>query len=137
MQNKLVIFKLSIKSSYNQNIEQPADKVFDTLQFFVHGKDIFRIKTYAVDHDIHIHKVNVGDRTIDETLDFLTSTTKAHYEDAIEKIVTINIKDVKDTKAIKESLKKELKTAHIESTNDILYWNPDGEPYKNQSNPLV
>ena len=52
---KLVIFFLTVKSSYSADTEEPAtDEAFDTIQFFESGTGGWRIKTYAMDQDVHV-----------------------------------------------------------------------------------
>lgn len=136
MNDKLIIFKLKIKSSYNQNIEQPADKSFDTLQFFVHDTTILRIKTYAIDHDIHIHRINLRERTVDETIKFLITSTNDHYGDVVDKMVELDIKDFKDYEKVKAMLTKEGLSPYLETPADFIFWNPDNTKYRTQSNPL-
>jgi hypothetical protein len=53
----LVVVLLTVESSYLRNTERPVDGVSDTVQFcFTHDRD-WRIKTYAMDHDIHVHVI--------------------------------------------------------------------------------
>src|SRR5690242_5713321 len=54
----LFVARLTIRSSYVRNVEQPADDVFDTIQLYMPdaGPAVFRIRTFAVDHDIHVHR---------------------------------------------------------------------------------
>lgn len=137
MKARLIIFKLKIKSSYNQNVEQPADNdVFDTLQFFIQDKSIFRIKTFAIDHDIHIHSVNLRDKTIVEMIDMLITSTKDHYGELIDKKVFLDIENLKDDKEIKALLTKEGLSPNIDTTPDFIFWNPDNKKYHSQSKPL-
>ena len=136
MNDRLIIFKLKIKSSYNQNIEQPADKSFDTLQFFVHDQTILRIKTYAIDHDIHIHAVNLRDGSVEKTIEILVASTNIHYGDAVDKMVELDIKDLNDHEGIKAMLTKEGLSPYLETPKDFIFWNPDNKKYQNQSNPL-
>src|SRR5216684_2122170 len=61
----LVLALLTVESSYTQNIERPASKTPDTLQFWIAPDGTWRIKTYAIDEDVHIHRLgNIsGDRS--------------------------------------------------------------------------
>lgn len=137
MKATLIIFKLKVTSSYNQNIERPAEKKsFDTLQFFVQDTTIYRIKTFAMDHDVHIHLVNLRDRTVAQTIDFLITSTHTHYGDVIDKAVFLEIKDRNDQKGIQSLLKKEGLTPYISIRPDFIFWSPDNKEYKTQSNPL-
>jgi hypothetical protein len=60
MRGTLVLAILSIQSSYARDVEQSLDTpddVPDTLQWWVSPQGSWRIKTYALDHDIHTHDV--------------------------------------------------------------------------------
>jgi len=53
----LILGILNIESSYLDNLERPAGAVPDTVQFWFAPDSQWRTKTYAIDHDIHIHQV--------------------------------------------------------------------------------
>lgn len=54
MNSTLVIFFLSVQSSYAENTEADAtEDAFDTVQFYESERGSWRIKTYAVDQDVH------------------------------------------------------------------------------------
>jgi hypothetical protein len=58
METVLVVFTLAIKSSYAQNVELDASaEEFDTVQFYYAGADCWRIKTFAVDQDVHVWNI--------------------------------------------------------------------------------
>ena len=55
MKTVLVLFFLTIQSSYHGNTESAATAdVFDTVQFYSSAGGNWRIKTYAQDEDAHI-----------------------------------------------------------------------------------
>ena len=51
----LIIGVLTVESSYAQNSERPSRGVPDTVQFWIDPGGAWRIRTYAIDHDIHPH----------------------------------------------------------------------------------
>ena len=53
----LVLAILSIQSSYLEDKEIPAERIPDTVQFWYSPGITWRVKTYAIDHDIHIGSV--------------------------------------------------------------------------------
>src|SRR5215469_16789778 len=60
MRGILVLAVLTIKSSYSQNLElavADADDVPDTVQWWLGGGSCWRLRTYAIDHDIHTYKI--------------------------------------------------------------------------------
>ena len=54
MQARLILFILNVESSYAQNIERPRETHPDTIQFLWVDGEAWRIKTYAVDRDVHV-----------------------------------------------------------------------------------
>lgn len=55
MKTVLVIFFLSVQSSYSGNTEIAATpESFDTVQFYESNGSVWRIKTYAQDEDVHL-----------------------------------------------------------------------------------
>lgn len=54
--NKLLVFQLAVQSSYTDNVEHEADgNQFDTVQWWFSESETWRIKTFAIDQDIHTH----------------------------------------------------------------------------------
>lgn len=136
MQDRLLIFKLKIKSSYLQNKELPSDTDFDTLQFYAHGDTVWRIKTYAVDSDIHIHQINPRGKSLQETLIFLTESTKAHYGDVMDQEYEMKLAGPDDMDTASAFLKKHTLSGKLESHEDYALWNPNGAIYTTQSRPM-
>ena len=61
MRGILVLAVLTIKSSYSQNVElavTDADDVPDTVQWWLGAGGCWRLRTYAIDHDIHTYKID-------------------------------------------------------------------------------
>lgn len=131
----LIIFKLGIKSSFVQNKEEKADKLFDTLQFWINKDSIIRIRTFAVDHDIHIHQVGLRG-SIKNTIQFLIESTEKHYEDIVQGKYFLNIEDAQDKNKIKAAFKAVKLKPNLVVTPYSCYWNPDGMKYLNISKPL-
>jgi hypothetical protein len=61
MKSTLVVFFLSVQSSYSGNTEVGAtEEAFDTVQFYAANGTSWRIKTYAQDQDVHIWLLGSG-----------------------------------------------------------------------------
>lgn len=81
MKTTLVIFFLSVQSSYSENSEAAAtEETFDTVQFFAASGMSWRIKTYAQDQDVHVWSLgsNVADLVA-----LARSNTEKHYGDVL------------------------------------------------------
>jgi hypothetical protein len=53
----LLVALLTTEGSYKNNIERPASTVADTVQFAMSKQSTWRIRTFAIDHDIHTHSI--------------------------------------------------------------------------------
>ncbi len=81
IKGKLLVFKLTVQSSYIENYEETGDELnFDTLQWWITKDETWRIKTFAKDSDIHIHQI-AGRVEVETAIE----NTKKHYGDVIEK----------------------------------------------------
>jgi hypothetical protein len=64
MKATLVIFFLTVQSSYSDNSEEAAtEQAFDTVQFFQSENSGWRIRTYARDQDVHVW--SLGKQVVD------------------------------------------------------------------------
>ena len=126
MLDTLLIFTLQIKSSYLQNKELPADTDFDTLQFYAHGDIVWRVKTYAIDSDIHIHRINPRGKSLQETLAFLADSTKAHYGAVMAKEFEISLTGPSDADTANAFFAEHNLPGKLESHEDYAFWNPNG-----------
>src|ERR1044071_3666270 len=80
MDTILVLFTLAIRSSYSRNLEVDAtESEFDTVQFFCSGGDSWRIKTYAMDEDVHAW--NIG--KVEDLVALARTNTEKHYGDVL------------------------------------------------------
>jgi hypothetical protein len=76
MRGILVLAVLTIKSSYSQNVElavSDADDVPDTIQWWLGVGGCWRLRTYAIDHDMHSYKIGNSSQT---TLELAKQTIK-------------------------------------------------------------
>ncbi|RXR06997.1 hypothetical protein [Pseudoxanthomonas composti] len=132
MKITLVLFLLNIQSSYVQNIEREATAgVFDTVQFVsVEGKG-WRIKTYAIDQDVH--PWSIGSNT-QEIVAVAKQNTRKHYGDVLSKTYVIETSD-----GI-EGLRRELARQGLSATLEVaeagfVFWVPAESDYRTRSTP--
>src|SRR5262245_38647949 len=105
MRGTLVLAVLSVKSSYLREVEEPldgADDVPDTLQWWI-GEDVaWRIKTYALDHDIHTHSVDRGGHDL---VALAQTNNRKHYGDVIASQHVLEFQDCTDAKEVRRVFK--------------------------------
>jgi hypothetical protein len=122
----LVLGILTIESSYAQNTERPSRGAPDTLQFWIGQGSVWRIRTYATDHDIHPH--NLGDlgRMKDRPIEFAREHIRKHYGDVLASIVVLEFADVGDTGAVRRVLAQHKLKGSLEvARSGFAFWNPD------------
>jgi hypothetical protein len=128
---KLVLFLLSIRSSYvNDEESEATDELFDTIQFVQNEKGTWRIKTFADDEDVHLWSIE----SPDDLIELAVENTNKHYGDVIDEAFII------ETDGGIEGLRKELKkhglSTHLEiSPKGPLFWAPPGTSYSPKSSP--
>jgi hypothetical protein len=128
----LIVARLTVRSTYAQNWEADADNGFDTVQFYLpgDGAPVFRVRTFAVDHDIHVHQLGSMGSDAPPTL-------LAHLE-RIFGDVTASVHSVAlPHRSTQDLVDAGLTTGHLEwaPQDAFAFWNPDGATYRTQSRP--
>ncbi|HEY6640565.1 hypothetical protein [Povalibacter sp.] len=133
MQSVLVVYVLSIQSSYAEDSEAPADDdTFDTVQFFIGPESAWRIRTFSVDEDVHVYSLGP---TQPETLDKVCDSTEKTYGDVVA------AKHVFSSDEGIDGLKKELATSVLGASvkeskqHGFCFWVPEGSDYQTRSTP--
>ncbi len=126
----LVVALLSTESSYKSEIERPATSLEDTIQFAI-AAEPWRIRTYAIDHDIHIYAIGarLEVRSAEAHID-------KHYGDILKKRYTLKFKNPKDSKEVARVLMDAgLKGTLVVAPAGFAFYNPDRQQYRTQSEP--
>ncbi|HEX7860640.1 MAG TPA: hypothetical protein VF773_09960 [Verrucomicrobiae bacterium] len=132
----LVLAVLNVASSYSQNVERPASAVPDTVQFWVGPDSQWRIKTFAVDHDIHVYRLGQPESGTPISVALAVSNTKKHYGDVISKLIVLEFDNPKDAEEVQRSLRELDLPGTLELVkNDYAFYNPDSAEYKTKSQP--
>jgi hypothetical protein len=131
METVLVLFMLSIKSSYSRNLEVGAtESEFDTVQFFCSGGDSWRIKTYAMDEDVHAW--NIGQ--VEDLVALARTNTEKHYGDVLAQAYILRCDS--GLEGIRAELTNRGLDAHLETSNaGFAFWAPEGTSYRSKSRP--
>jgi hypothetical protein len=127
----LIVFMLNIESSYLNNIEQNTASPADTIQFMLIDGVAWRIKTYALDHDVHVW--NLGSMETAKFFETAVTNTEKHYGDVL------NNKFILQTTNGFEGLQKELKKSglpqnlEIPKSKEFAFWVSELNIYKSKS----
>lgn len=132
MKTVLVIFFLAVQSSYLENSEVEAtNESFDTVQFYAADGNNWRVKTFALDQDVHIWKLG-GD--VPDLVALARMNTEKHYADVLTEGYII------ETDAGLEGVRKELAERGLSTDLEItasgaVFWVPGGSNYATRSSP--
>lgn len=130
----LLIYLLSVESSYLSNLERPSSAATgDTVQFCLHLGQGWRIKTFAVDGDVHVW--NLGDRQKDEFEKLAHENTQKNYGDVLSRVV--RAESSTGLEGLKTSLEfvKLQPLLEVPSDAAFAFWVPVAGVYRTQSSP--
>jgi hypothetical protein len=132
MNAKLIIFFLTVQSSYSANAEEPATpETFDTVQFFESDKGGWRIKTYATDQDVHVWAL--GEK-VEDIVALARSNTQKHYGDVLADEYILE--SATGVEGLRQQLAKRGLSTHLEaSESGFVFWAPEGTQYRTRSKP--
>ncbi len=132
----LVLAILSVESSYLNEVERPAKTVPDTVQFWFTPDSQWRIKTYAIDHDIHVHRINIADEARRLTTEFAQNNIKKSYGDVTSEVLILEFPDPKNEAEVKRILRdKKLNGTLEEVKAGYYFYKPDSGNYHTSSKP--
>ncbi len=129
----LIVFRLSIKSSYAGDTEEPADADdFDTLQWWLGESECWRVRTYAMDDDIHVYLL---EQPIDA--DHAIEATLRHYADVVGDRFQVEIDDPGDDDEVERKLADRggAEALEVAASGRLAFWNYDGRRYRTLSTP--
>ncbi len=135
MQGTLIIAVLSIRGSYSRNVEEPVGEgdIPDTLQWWISSERAWRIRTYALDHDIHTHAIARGGREVIQTA--LADTLK-HYGDVVYVQYVVEFQDCTDADEVRRVFEQARLAPRLEvAAGRFAFWKPDDARYRTQSAP--
>ena len=137
MRGLLFLAVLSVKGSYSRDLElsvEDANDVPDTLQWWFGARGCWRIRTYALDHDIHTYEIGNSAQT---TLELAKKNNEKNYGDVIAAQHEIHFVDC----ANRGELEAEFRLIglaprlEIDVNGRYAYWKPDDAEYLTKSSP--
>lgn len=135
MQGTLVLTILTVQSSYLREVEEPlndAAVVPDTIQWWIAPSGSWRIRTYALDHDIHTY--SVGD--VNGLTDLALANAQKHYGDVIRSQHVIEFRDCLDAAEMSAAFREAGLEPRLEvAAGRFAFWKPDEGKYHTQSEP--
>jgi hypothetical protein len=136
MRGTLMLAILSIKSSYIQDIEEAAtasSDVPDTLQWWIAPTGSWRIRTYAIDHDIHTFQLSNPPPNL---LDVVRENNRKRYADVTAAEFEFNFADCTNKAEIDAAFSRTELEPRLEiAAGRFAFWKPDDARYRTQSSP--
>jgi hypothetical protein len=132
----LILAILTIESSFLQEVERPAKTAPDTVQFWFSPDSQWRIKTFAIDHDIHVYRIGSADNASRLTTEFAQNNIRKTYGDVAAAILVLEFPDPKNEAEVQRILQEHKITGKLEAVKEGYYfYNPDRGEYRTQSKP--
>lgn len=132
----LILAILTVESSYVQEVERPAKALPDTVQFWFAPDSQWRIKTFAIDHDIHVHRIGATNDADRLTTEFAKSNIKKAYGDVTAFVLVIDFPDPKNEALVQRIFEEHRLAGKLEAVKDGYYfYNADGGEYRTKSKP--
>ncbi|MET7400057.1 hypothetical protein ABZS66_41895 [Dactylosporangium sp. NPDC005572] len=133
----LLIAKLTVRSSYVLNSEQPADGRFDTIQFYLpdEGAAVFRIRTFALDHDIHVQQLTPPDGRIEDRVGMLRTHLDRTAGPVLAAVTLVSARDLSRQDLVAAGVVDGHLYVATEPT--FAFWNPDGGQYRTRAAPIA
>lgn len=135
MRGILVIAVLTIKSSYTGGEEIPLggpEEVPDTVQWWFSDRGCWRIRTYAVDHDVHVLAVNDSPKA---TLEMAKQNNQKNYADIIKVQYQLRFSDCTTESEVQAEFRKVGLVPRLQFQDQFVFWKPDETDYWTQSSP--
>lgn len=129
----LIVFALSIQSSYAEDSEADADEDgFDTVQFFIGPETAWRMRTFSIDEDVHVYSLGA---TRPDTIESVCASTERTYGDVIA--ARHEFRSDKGIEGLKEALAASELGATVEESarHGFIFWVPEGTEYRTRSTP--
>jgi hypothetical protein len=130
----LILAILTIESSYLEEIERLANSAPDTVQFWISQESQWRIKTFAIDHDIHMHRLQGHSAQL--TTDFARKNIEKSYGGVTAAVLVLEFTDPNDEADVKRVLAAHKLNGRLVVTSEgCAFYSPDKAVYRTKSTP--
>ena len=128
----LVLAILDVRSSHLENRREPAERETpDTVQWWIGPEETWKIRTFGIDHDLHLHHVRGGDA------DYFAKHTLKEFGGLVRAVYRLEFADYTDEAERDRVLREAGLRAGLEMAQEhgFAFWNPDQGAYKTKSYP--
>ncbi|WP_432837870.1 hypothetical protein [Dactylosporangium sp. CA-092794] len=133
----LLIAKLTVRSSYVLDSERPADGRFDTMQFYLpdDGLAVFRIRTFALDHDIHVQRLTPPNGTLEDRVAMLRAHLDRTVGPVLAAVTFVSAPDLSRQDLVAAGIVNG--DLHVATEPTFAFWNPGGGQYHTRAAPIA
>jgi len=125
----LLVCRLQVVSSYLENTEYQADgNDVDTVQWWLGETEAWRVRTFGVDFDIHVHH-----QAAPMTVEAARAFTDKHYGDVIADVQAFEFATVDDATAAVRLVETLGGRFDVAPNGRLGIWNPGDTAYRSQS----
>jgi hypothetical protein len=136
MRGILLLAVLNIMGSYSREVENPlesADDIPDTLQWWFGESGCWRIRTYALDHDVHAFQIGNSLRT---TLELAEKNNRDNYGDIIATQHVIHFVNCANRVELEAEFGRIGLVPRLQfDLSRFVFWKPDDAEYLTKSSP--
>lgn len=128
----LIICLLDVQSSHARNEELPAtEHAFDTVQYYASESGVWRINTFAMDHDVRVWPLG---ESVADVVELATANTQQQYGNALRACRVFRASG--GIEGLRIALVKHGMSPHLEIDDaGCVFWAPEGTHYSIKSNP--
>lgn len=134
----LLLATFTVRSTYAANSETAAaGNAFDTIQFWLGPEDGWRIRTFAVNHDLHVHHLADFSEDSGDRIRVLQDHLERMYQDIVERVYLLVFDDASDEALVARILEANGLSGALEHAEaGFAFYNPDGGEYRTQTESL-
>ncbi len=128
-----LIYRFSVEGSYLQDASRPASESCDTQQYWITPTEAFDVRTFAVDKDLRVLKLDYVGR-VSEPEAYFHSVAKRLYGDIIVAHFTIRVSEETPLDDVCSQIARLNLHPRVEWKSDgFPLWMPDEGEYHTQS----
>ena len=124
-----LLYTFTVEGSYVQNFERPVTRVPDTFQYWITPSCAFDVRTFAIDRDIRILRLE-HEGHIEDPIAYFADVAQETYSDIIRAHYRIEAADDESVGSLREKVRTLGLYPHVEMTAlGFPLWLPEDAKY--------
>jgi hypothetical protein len=114
----------------------PSGDAFDTVQFFMpDGPTVYRIRTFALDHDIHVYGFAPPQTSLEDRVAALRGHLDRTVNDVLASVELVAVPHMNKQDLVVAGITEG--DLEVEPETGFAFWNPDGGRYYTRATPVT